>query len=83
MFQCWLCDLSRYDAEDLKGGVGLSMLRYAQTEELPEQLRETFADCVPDFFYHPDVFGGSVEQVLAAPAVPGGGAGLERGWGRF
>ncbi|MCS7079687.1 MAG: Rpn family recombination-promoting nuclease/putative transposase [Chloracidobacterium sp.] len=42
----WLCDLSPYSAEDLKGGlllrVGLSVLRYVFSEDLPERLREIF-----------------------------------------
>lgn len=42
----WLCALSPYRAEDLKGGLllraGLSVLRYVFSDEPPERLREIF-----------------------------------------
>lgn len=45
-FRYWLCDLSRFSPEVIKGGAllraGLSVLRYVFTDELPERLREIF-----------------------------------------
>ncbi|QUV84565.1 Rpn family recombination-promoting nuclease/putative transposase [Chloracidobacterium aggregatum] len=73
-FRYWLCDLSRFSPEVIKGGAllraGLSVLRYVFTDELPERLREIFQLIALLEQQSVTEYLGTVLRYLAATGTP-------------